>query len=214
MLESAWVEAIIAVAAFLILVIYHIHLVYRIHIAPLTVSIGLTKHLRREWVQAIMEEKRDILAVQTLRNWVMASSFLASTAILIGLGILGAAFNTDKVAAISQALNLVGTKNESVWLFKLLVLVVNFFFAFFNFTLSIRYYNHASLAINVSPSHDPTVTYDAVADITNHAATHYTLGMRAYYLAVPFTLWLFGPSWMLIGTIILTSLLYRLDRTA
>jgi uncharacterized membrane protein len=72
----------------------------------------------------------------------------------------------------------------------------------------------ASLAKNFSPSQDPMVTYDAVTDIINHAATHYTLGMRAYYLAVPFTLWLFGPTWMLIGTIILTFILYKLDRTA
>ena len=38
-------------------------------------------------VESIMKEKRGkiFLAVQTLRNWIMASSFLASTAILIGL---------------------------------------------------------------------------------------------------------------------------------
>ena len=70
----------------------------------MSTSIGLTKRLRRKWVQAVMEGKQDVLAVQTLRNWVMASSFLASAAILIGLGIRNATFRTDKIAACSQAL--------------------------------------------------------------------------------------------------------------
>lgn len=196
------------------LLIYHIHLAHKVRNAPLTTSIGLTNHLRREWVEAIMEEKRDILAVQTLRNWVMASSFLASTAILIGLGIIGVTFSTDKIAQLSQALNMMGSKSETVWLIKLLVLIVIFFFAFFNFALSMRYYNHASFAINVPPSKDPVVTYDNIAKIINRGTTHYTLGMRGYYLAVPFTLWLFGPTWMITGAIILTLILYRLDRTA
>jgi uncharacterized membrane protein len=95
-----------------------------------------------------------------------------------------------------------------------LILIVAFFFAFFNFTLSIRYYNHASFAINIPPSNDPIVTYDNVANIINHGHIHYTLGMRGYYLAVPFTLWLFGPAWMLMGSIVLIGVLYKLDRTA
>jgi len=33
--------------------------------------------------------------------------------------------------------------------------------------------------------------------------------MRAYYLAVPFVLWLFGPTWMLAGAILITAILYK-----
>ncbi len=78
--------------------------------------------------------------------------------------------------------------------------------------ISIRYYNHASFAINI-PAEEPILTSDTVAKIINCGMTHYTLGMRAYYLAVPFSLWLFGPLWMLIGTIVLTIILCKLDRT-
>lgn len=55
---------------------------------PLETSIGLTNRLRWGWVETVMEEKRDLLAVQTLRNWVMAASFLASAAILVAIVIL------------------------------------------------------------------------------------------------------------------------------
>jgi uncharacterized membrane protein len=213
MLTTSWLEIIITSSGFLILLVYHAHLIHQVRQAPLKTSLGLTNRLRRDWVQTVMEERRDILAVQTLRNWVMASSFLASAAILIGLGVLNAAFRTDRISEITSALNFFGTKNETLWMIKLLALSVVFFFAFFNFALSIRYYNHASFAINVPPAQDPIVTYDAVAKIINHGTTHYTLGMRSYYLAVPFTLWLFGPSWMLAGAIVLILILFKLDRT-
>ena len=211
---TALPEIVLAAVAILILLGYHLHLAHQVRTAPLTTSIGLTNRLRRDWVKTVMAERRDLLAVQTLRNWVMASSFLASTAILIGLGLTSALFKTETISAAAQALNFLGTKGQSLWLIKLMILMVDFFYAFFNFTLSIRYYNHASFAINVPTSVDPVVTHEAVTKMINHGTAHYTLGMRSYYLAVPFTLWIFGPTWLLVGTIILVVVLYKLDRTA
>jgi len=150
--------------------------------------------------------------VQTMRNWVMASSFLASTAVLISLGIINAAFRTDTYNGIPHALNLVGTTSQALWLTKLMVLLLDFFFAFFNFALSIRYYNHASFLINTPAEHDQFLTSEYISKVLNRGTTHYTLGMRAYYLAVPFVLWLFGPTWMLGGAILIITILYRVDR--
>jgi uncharacterized membrane protein len=207
-------ELTITLATFLILLTYHVYLFIRTRRAPLATAIGITNHVRRKWVQSIMQNRRDILAVQTLRNQVMAATFLASTAILISLGLLGVAFRPGVFNEISHALNITGAKNETLWMIKLLVLAALFFSAFFNFTLSIRYINHAGLMINIPEAHDPTVTPETVGVVLNHGALHYTLGMRGYYLAVPSALWLFGPLWMLSGTIILIAILYRLDREA
>ena len=88
MIESTpYLELYLTSASFLLLLIYHVHLVYQVRRHPLTTAIGITNHLRGHWVESIMKEKRDILSVQTLRNSIMASSFLASTAMLIGLGV-------------------------------------------------------------------------------------------------------------------------------
>jgi uncharacterized membrane protein len=208
-----WAEFFLIGMVFLILVVYHVQLAYQVRKQPMTTSIGLGNHFRREWVEAVMEDGEHIEAIQTLRNWVMAASFLASTAILIGLGILNATFRSENIAECSQALNLFGTKSPELWLIKLMILVVTFFFSFFNFALTIRYYNHTSFAINIPVSEDPAITYDSVAKIINRANMHYNLGMRGFYLSVPLTLWLFGPTWMLLGTVILTIILYKLDRT-
>ena len=79
--------------AFLLLLIYHIDLINQLGKAPMTTSIGLTNHLRLEWVQSVRRSNRDILPVQTMRNWEMASSFPASTAVLINSAIIKAAFS-------------------------------------------------------------------------------------------------------------------------
>jgi uncharacterized membrane protein len=159
----------------------------------------------------MIEEKRDIVAVQSLRNWVMAATFLASTAVLISLGLVASAFRTD-IAAASHGLNLFGHASQTLWMLKLLVLAALFFFAFFNFTLAIRYYNHAGFIINVPQELEPAASIDTVAGVLNHGAVHYFLGMRGFYLAIPLGLWLFGPVWLLGGSVLVLLVLYRIDR--
>ncbi len=159
-----------------------------------------------------MNEGRDLLAVQTMRNWIMASSFLASTSILIALGILNLVFKSGSAPDVTQTLRLVGTMDGTMWSIKLLILSSNFFVGFLNFALSIRYYNHTAFMINTPTSNDQFLTPDYVARALNHGTTHYTLGMRSYYLSVPLMLWLFGPVWMLAGAVIIIAVLYRLDR--
>jgi uncharacterized membrane protein len=97
---------------------------------------------------------------------------------------------------------------------KLMLLAVVFFISFFNFTLAIRYYNHAGIMINTIDENDPALSAETVTDVINHGALHYTIGMRGFYLSVPLGLWMFGPIWMLAGSLILIAVLYRLDREA
>jgi uncharacterized membrane protein len=205
-------ELILVILSAGALILYHVRLYLRARKTPQDTAIGVGNHARRAWAQSIMDEKRDILAVQTLRNWIMASTFLASTAILISLGLVASAFRTDITASASHALNLFGHPSETLWMLKLLALAALFFYAFFNFTLAIRYYNHACLIVNVPLGKDPAASVACAAEILNHGALHYTLGMRGFYLAIPLGLWLFGPLWMLGGTVLILLVLYRLDR--
>jgi len=206
-------ELIFSSAAFSALFVYHVHLVYKVRRDPLSTSIGITNNLRREWIQTVMMEKRDILAVQTLRNWIMAASFLASTAILIALGTVNIAIWPERLSALSHTLNLLGSRNETFWAFKILLLILDFFFAFFNFTLAIRYFNHVNFGVNVPEKEGSLANHDFMTEVINRGSLHYTLGMRGYYLAIPFALWLFGPTWFLSGTVFLIWVLFKLDRT-
>lgn len=213
MLYFANFETVLVAGSLLVLVAYHLHLHYVNKNNPTETAFGRNARTRAVWVQAVMERNRDILAIQTLRNWTMAASFLASTAILIALAVLNVALNAEKTTEVSHLLNFLGSRSEEIRLVKFLVLSIDFFFAFFNFTLAIRYYNHVGFMINVPVGQKSLVDLDYVTDTVNLGATHYYLGMRGFYIAIPLTLWLVGPLWLFAGAVILVAILYRLDRT-
>lgn len=208
----SWPEIILVGLGIVLIIGYHLYLYHRVKHYPLSTAIGITNYARRLWTAEMRENKRDIVAVQTIRNQVMAATFLASTAILISLGLFGSAFQPGTFLQISHALNALGTKSEEVWMFKLMLLGILFFAAFFNFTLAIRYYNHVSFMINTYDPVNPACGDASVSHILNRGALHYTFGMRGFYLSIPLFLWMFGPIWMLVGSVVLLMILYSLDR--
>jgi uncharacterized membrane protein len=209
--EIHWTEVVFGAATFVVLTGYHIYWLYQVRRAPLRTYRGVTRHLRRVWVESIIAEKRDILSVQTLRNWIMASSFLASTAMIIGLGLLSFLFKPDHIAEIPFEFTLMFTRMKTLFMAKLMLLMVHFFFAFFSFTLSIRYMNQINFMINVPVECDPLLTPEFIAHTLDMGMVHYTMGMRAFYLSVVITLWLFGPVWMFLGSLVMVYVLYKLD---
>ena len=169
---------------------------------------------RTVWVETIMQDSdRAVLAIQTLRNSTMAATFLASTAVLLIIGVLTLTGQGDKLDNTWRALNSLGATHAELRIGKLLILLVDLFIAFFSFAMAIRIYNHVGYMINVPT----TLKHRALSPA--HVATHlnsggkfYSIGMRAYYYAVPLVFWLFGPHFMLIATIVLIAFLYHLDR--
>lgn len=199
-------------AAILSLIGYHVYLFYKTRHKPTSTSLGLARRTRALWVQSVMKHNKDILAVQTLRNWTMASTFLASTAILIGLGIFNLALTADRQGGLSLLVGPLSVDHPVLWTTKLVLLGLDFLIVFFNFTLAVRYYNHTGFMINLPADDNGGVSVEDVIKILDRGGTHYTLGMRGYYLAIPLALWLFGPLWLLSGTLLLIAALNRLDR--
>lgn len=205
-------EGLLVVLALGLLAVYHLALWRRVRRRPLDTAFGLARHTRSQWVALVMGERRDVLGVQTLRNWTMAATFLASTAMLIALGTLSLAATADFSAGVTRLLTFVGAAGATYWQLKLLVLAGGFLFAFFNFALALRYFNHAGFAVALPADRDPRITPEIVAHGLNRGVLHYTLGMRAYYLAVPLALWLFGPELFVAAAAVTVGVLRGLDR--
>jgi uncharacterized membrane protein len=211
MIGIHWSEIVFPLVTCVVLTTYHVYWVYQLRRSPFETYQGLTRHLRHMWVESIMTEKRDILSVQTLRNSIMASSFLASTAMIIGLGLTSFIFKPEHITEVPFDITQIFSHMHSLFLAKILLLILHFFFAFFSFTLAIRYLNQMNFMINVPVECDPMLTPAFVSKTLDLGMMHYTLGMRAYYLAGVVTLWLFGPQWMFLGSLVLIVILYRLD---
>ena len=201
-------------ASVLLLVCYHLFLRYGLKGDPLYTIQAVNAAARAAWVETIMKGgNKDVLAVQTLRNSIMGATFLSSTAVLLIVGTLTLSGQSEKLSATWHALNLFGANQAELWQAKLLVLLADMFVAFFSFAQAIRLYHHVGYMINVPMDRaHKALTPQHVALHLNRAGSFYAIGMRAYYVAVPLVMWLFGPHFMLLSTVILVPILYRLDR--
>jgi uncharacterized membrane protein len=193
---------------------YYVFLHWRLsrHNALYTIQ-AVNAEARRLWVESVMRDRRDILAVQTLRNSTMAATFLASTAVLLIMGALSMSGHGSDVAHVLHSLNMTGAVDPSLWLIKLLFLVIDLCVAFFSFTLAVRKFNHVGYLLNIPADlQHPVITPRYVADFLNRAAHYYSIGMRAYYFTLPLMFWLFGPHLMVLCSLVLIFVLFRLDR--
>jgi uncharacterized membrane protein len=199
-------------ASTLLIISYHLFLRRKIKKNPTYTVQTINAIARTAWVETIMRERRDVLAVQTLRNSTMAATFLASTSVLLIIGVLTLS-ESDKLQTSWHALNAFGAKHPELWLIKILSLLMDLFVAFFSFSMSIRIFNHVGYMINVPLElKHKMITPAHVATHLNRAGNFYSIGMRAYYFTVPLVFWLFGPHFMFVSTIGLLIALYRIDR--
>ena len=171
---------------------------------------GRSNRLRRAWVETARSGGMEVLAIQTLRNWVMSATMFASTCILIGLAIMGVTFAGLDLSDLSQALSWAPSPPALVRV-KLLLLAALLFTGFMHFVSSLRYHNQGAFVINLPDGFFTGAAIDPIADTLNRAGDHYDQGTRVFIFAVPFVLWLIGPDWFLGGVLVALLLLYRFD---
>jgi uncharacterized membrane protein len=208
------VDLAAALGSFALVGVYHLFLSRWLKRDPLYTVHALNKLAREAWVDAIMSnEKPDVLAVQTLRNSVMASSFMASTAILLMVGALSSVGFAEHQGSALHALNISGDTAPQTLAWKLLCLLADFFVAFFCFSMAVRFYNHVGYLIGV-PARltQNTISPALVTAYLNRAGLFYLLGMRSFFYSVPLVFWMFGPVFMIVATIVLIAALFPLDR--
>ncbi|XP_021652837.2 uncharacterized protein LOC110644405 [Hevea brasiliensis] len=219
-MEKKFLDYTLVPLGLAIMVAYHIWLFNRIMNHPSKTVIGVNTINRRFWVQAMMEDnaKNGVLAVQTLRNNIMASTVLASTAIMLSSVI--ALLMTKDIRVDRSAWTFdSGDTSEMGLSIKFFSILACFLVAFLLNVQSIRYYSHASILINVPfknllpDHHHHHLTAEYVARSVNRGSHFWSLGLRAFYFSFPLFLWIFGPIPMFLCCFVLVFMLYFLDVT-
>lgn len=198
----------------LILIAYNLYISYKTRNNPAYTVQAVTIIARTAWVESVMRESgKEVLAVQTLRNFTMAATFLASASVLFIIGVLTLSGQGDTMESAWHSVNITGSIYAELWLAKLLLILLDLFVAFFSFSMAIRVFNHVGYMINVPLARNFKMICPAhVAVHLNRAGKFYSVGMHAYYTMVPLVFWLFGPHFLLLSTLLLVVVLYRLDR--
>ena len=210
------VDAVALAVSVLTVAGYYALLRLRMRRDPLYSIHAANEIARRLWVLGVMKSPgKDVMAVQTLRNFIMAAVFLASTASLLIMGTLTLSGQAETLSKTWHTLNAYGSHSSTLWIVKVLCLLVDFIVAFFSFTMTVRLTNHVLFMINVpdTGAHE-ALAPEQVAARLNRAGTYFSLGMRAFFFSVPLVFWLFGPALLFVATVgVIVSLNY-LDRSS
>jgi uncharacterized membrane protein len=195
--------------------LYYGFLWMRVRRNPTYTIHGVNEVARTLWVAHVMSNPgKDLMAVQTLRNFIMGASLMASSAALLILGTLTLSGQAENIARSWHIFNSVGSHAAEIWIIKVLALLLDFIIAFFSFAMVVRLVNHVVFMINV-PEHDAhrELSPHNVARRLNLAGHLFAIGMRAFFFAVPLVFWLFGPIFLIAATAGLVITLYHLDRS-
>lgn len=156
--------------------------------------------------------KNGVLAVQTIRNNIMASTLLATTAITLS-SLIGVFVSSTSESGNTASQIVYGDKSSIISSIKYFSILLCFLVAFLCNVQSIRYYAHVSFLVTVPTSKEKKDTIEYVARNLNRGSFFWSLGLRAFYVSFPLFLWIFGPIPMFVCCCIMSFVLYFLDTT-
>lgn len=214
-MELLQLDIVAILVSGLLLVAYYLFLFNRIRRNPSYTTHAINQQARSLWVMDVMNNRqKDVMAVQTLRNFMMAATFKASSAILLIMGTLTLSGQSDSLAKAWHVLNIGESPEPRWWMIKIIALLTVLLVAFFAFAMSIRFLNHVVFMVNLPPQDaQGYLSPKNIARRLNRAGAFYTLGMRAFFTTVPLVFWLFGPVFLIISTFGLIIVLYAMDRS-
>ncbi|KAK6154002.1 hypothetical protein DH2020_013641 [Rehmannia glutinosa] len=151
--------------------------------------------------------KNGVLAIQTIRNNIMASTLLATTAITLSSLISVYVSNKSSSSSVLEY----GDKTSVMSSVKFFAILVCFLVAFLCNLLCIRYYAHTSFLVTVPAFQNRKDAIEYVATNLNRGGFFWSLGLRAFYLSFPLFFWVFGPISMFVCCCVMSFVLYFLD---
>ncbi|KAI8924652.1 hypothetical protein BC831DRAFT_402187 [Entophlyctis helioformis] len=226
-IEEAVPDIAVGAVSVAVLVAYHVWLYIKVQQHPEQTVFGISSAARRIWIASIMYRKEEILAVQTLRNYIMATSLLATTSVGLIFGLTAFLSNIGKSGdggSSSSSSGLFAFTSNNLFGIKIILFILAQVGAFFSLSQSLRFYNHVCITVNTNitqeelarlrPSAVIAYTHldaNRVGDMLNRAAFFYTLAMRMYYVSVPLLGWFAGPAGLGVTTGLLVCVLRVID---
>ena len=158
---------------------------------------------------------KDIMAVQSLRNFIMVGILMVSTASLLIIGTLTLSGQVESISRSWHAITIVGSHSAGLWIIKVMCLLIDFLIVFFSYAMALRLANQVLFMLNVpkeSLAEYEVLTPNHGARRLNLAGHMMAIGMRTLFFAIPLVFWLFGPIFFLLATVGVTIIVSRLDQ--
>lgn len=206
-LEKGSLDMVLVPCGLVVMLSYHLLLLYRILRHPATTVIGYENHNKLAWVRRMVQAAPDEtgLALSVISSNISASTNLASLSIALG-SLIGAWVSSTTKMFMTEIVY--GDRTQSTATVKYISLLVCFLASFTCFIHSARYYVQASFLIT-------TLDSDVPASYVQHAVIRggnfWSMGLRALYFATTLLMWIFGPIPMFACSVLMVVILHMLD---
>lgn len=218
--RDSFLDLILIPLSLLVPMAYHVWLWRAVRLTPLRTAAGINSATRRLWAISMTKdnEKKAVLVVQSMRNVIMGSTLMATTAILFCTGVAAILSSTYTVKKpLSDAV--FGAHGEYMMALKYVTLLLAFLLSFLSHTTAICTLNQATFLLNTLSSSSSfaadiaglPVTKDYVADVLERGFLLNLVGNRLFYAGVPLLLWIFGPVLACLCSVVMIPILHSID---
>lgn len=207
--DMTWIAALATIA---VLLLYELVLVLAQRRNPLRLARSAHATLRQEWFAAISAQSgSEILAVQTLRNALMAATMTASTAALGLIGTVTLASPSLR-AGFGEASGMAGLTPR---LALELVLMALLFASLVSSAMAVRYYNHVGFIAGMPVDSDARRRWAAAGSLhVRRAGILYSWGLRHLILVAPILASILHPVAGPLAALMVVAVLFGFDRSA
>lgn len=168
---------------------------------PMVTVKGKVERYRKDWVDNVLQSRNILMAVQTVRNNIMAVTWLASSLLLVLAFFLTSGLRGEESAVFRQ----LGIEDAGFLRIKVDIILAVYGFGFLMFLFTVRHLVLFNTLIGTSPDLiTQTEGIDAaeyLAQLLNRSQSRFTYGLRATYFSIPTLAWLFS-TWAFIVTTI------------
>ena len=206
---TTWLPALLTVA---ILVLYEGALLLVQRRRPARLARLAHADLREEWLAALSEHPgSEVLAVQTLRNSLMAATMTASTA---ALGLMGAVtLAAPSVISANSTLGDAGAAHFTARLALELVLMTLLFSSLVCSAMAARYYNHAGFICAMPVNSQARQRWASMGTVyLRRAGLLYSWGLRNLLMVAPILAFIVYPWAGPAAAVIVVAALIMFDR--
>ena len=208
-LDKGSLDLVLVPCGLVVMLSYHLLLLYRILRHPASTVIGYENHNKLAWVRRMVQQPatpdETALALSVISSNISASTNLASLSIALG-SLIGAWVSSTTKMFMTELVY--GDRSQATATVKYISLLVCFLASFTCFIHSARYYVQASFLIT-------TLDSDIPAAYVQHAVIRggnfWSMGLRALYLATTLLMWVFGPIPMFACSVLMVAILHMLD---
>ncbi|KAL0310086.1 UNVERIFIED_CONTAM: hypothetical protein Scaly_1774000 [Sesamum calycinum] len=194
---------------------YHAYLWHNFRHKPFLTSFGLNTFKRRAWLRQLLhgDDKKGMLAVQSLRNTLMYAILIASVTILITLALAALTNNAFNANRLLTTTAFFGSQSPRIMVLKYGSASIFLVTSFFCSSMAVGYLVDANFLINAIGEFSPAGGGYTEAVVERGFALA-VVGNRVLCVAFPLMLWMFGPMPVALSSLALVLGLYQLDFVA